>query len=508
METTTTPTDTRRPVATTTGHPAWDGDGPGGARGRSGRLPDVLVEGPAAACDLLVELIDTLREIDRLTARATDLVAQAQVSGEVEEATGLPLELWLSAAGRRTRADRRMLASTAELRERLPSLAAAFDAGRVSWAQVRAIVCACVKLPRHLLDAVDDAIAREIDALVDAEPDALVHIVSRAVSSIEPAADETTAAREARERFLAIQPRLDGTGGTIFGEADAYGLAVITEALDAGTPPPERRLRDGVGQDADDDRRTHHRRTQGRRRMDALIAMAERSLLAGHHPGLDRTLRQRAGAPRGDDGDATPRADTTPGTDPHAHRRPLAPTLLLTLPYDSLVGASNEPGAFLSTVTGGRLKVAADTARRLVDEAGAQVRTIVLDETGQVLGVGRRTYRPPGWLRDALLVRDETCRAPGCLTSARRCDVDHADPWSPADDRASGGPTDVVNLAHVCRTDHTAKSRDGWHVYGFPDGPRRGLHRWRHHRTGLTVDTIAATRTLPLIERTRAGPSP
>ena len=75
METTTTPTDTRRPVATTTGHPAWDGDGPGGARGRSGRLPDVLVEGPAAACDLLVELIDTLREIDQVIVTPTDSMA-------------------------------------------------------------------------------------------------------------------------------------------------------------------------------------------------------------------------------------------------------------------------------------------------------------------------------------------------------------------------------------------------------------------------------------------------
>jgi hypothetical protein len=266
------------PTATTTGP----------ERGRSGWLPDVLVDGPAGSCAVLVELVDTLRHIDRLTAKATDLVARAQTTGEVEDATGLPLELWLSAAGRRTRADRRMLQTVAELRSKLPSLADGFDAGKVSWAQVRAVVCACAKLPDPVLHAVDDALAGEIEALTDADPDALVHVVSQAARSLEEGPDAKRAAAEVRDRFLAIQPRLDGTGGSIYGEADAYGLAVLSEALDAGTPPPDARVRDHVGQGRSDEvRRARVRAQQGRRRMDALIAMAERSLFSGQQPGKD-----------------------------------------------------------------------------------------------------------------------------------------------------------------------------------------------------------------------------
>lgn len=476
------------------------------ARGRSGWLPEPLVEGPAASCDLLVELVDTLRTIDRLTAKATALLEHAQLTGDIEEQTGLPAELWLSAAARRTRSDRRMLTTTAELRAKLPSLADAFDAGKVSWAQVRSLVCACAKLPANLLTAVDEALGPEIEALVDAEPDALIHVVSRAVASIEDRPDAKEAAREVRDRFLAIQPRLDGTGGSIYGEADAYGLAVLSEALDAGTPPPTGRVRDHVGQDVGTDDRRDRARAQGRRRMDALIAMAETSLFSGSQPG--RRAAEGHGAPRTGDGRQPVDGPNGSGSEPAACGV-TAPKLILTMSYETLLGLSNEPSDLLTTLTGGRLKIAADTARRLVDKAGAHLRTIVLEETGQVLGVGRRSYRPPGWLRDAALARDQTCRAPNCLTSARLCDLDHADPWMPdprADGgRAVGGATDIINLAHICRTDHGAKDRDGWHVYGLPEGPRRGLHRWIHRRSGLTVDTAPTTRRLPLPTTPQAG---
>jgi transposase InsO family protein len=191
---------------------------------------------------------------------------------------------------------------------------------------------------------------------------------------------------------------------------------------------------------------------------------------------------------------------------------PVPPDLTVSVPAGD--GASNDPASLLTTLTGGRMKVAADTARRLVDEAGATIRTIVLEDTGQILGVGRKNYQPPGWLRDALLVRDQTCRAPHCLTAARRCDLDHADPWTAVpgpDGRTVGGPTDIINLAHLCRTDHGAKDRDGWHVYGLTRGRQRGLHRWTHRRTGLTIDTAPAARRLPLPTAQptpRAGPAP
>lgn len=451
-------------------------------RGRSGWLPDELVDGPAASCELLVELIDTLRTIDRLTAKATGLLDMAHATGEVEEITGVPVELWLAAAGRRTRADRRMLSTAAVWRTKLPQLADAFDAGRVSWAQVRAILCACLKLPAHLLPAVDDALADEVDILGTAEPDDLVHVVTRTVASVETPPSGTDDAEDAQEPghgFLAIQPRLDGSGGSLYGETDSYGLAVLTEALDRDVPPPDTRFREQVGGSVDEERVGPSRRQQARQRMDALVHLAEASLID----------------PASDDEDDRGRR---PGM-----RRP-TPTLLVTMTLETLVGASQQRAELLTTLTGGRLKVDAATARRLVDEAGAQLRTIVLEETGQVLGVGRANYRPPGWLREALLARDATCRAPGCATAARRCDLDHAVPWETR--AGSGGSTDVANLAHLCRTDHGAKKRDGWQVTGRRDGPANGLHRWRHPRSGLTIDTAPTTRRLRL--GAQPGPDP
>jgi hypothetical protein len=449
-------------------------------RGRSGWLPEELVEGPAASSELLVELIDTLRTIDRLTAKATGLLEMAHATGEVEEITGVPVELWLAAAGRRTRADRRMLTTAAVWRSKLPQLADAFDGGRVSWAQLRAVLCACLKLPAHLLPAVDDALADEVEVLGDAEPDDLVHVVSRAVASIEtppPSAEVAEEPPEPGHGFLAIQPRLDGSGGSLYGETDSYGLAVLTEALDRDVPPPDGRHRDHIGAPVDEQRAEPSRRHQARRRLDALIHLAEASLT---DPGAGPAV-----AP----GDARSNGRRPAGSRP-------TPTLLLTMSLETLLRVSNQDAELLTTLTGGRLKVDASTARRLVDEAGARLRTVVVEETGQILGVGRARYRPPGWLREALLARDATCRAPICATAARRSDLDHAESWEGED--GPGGSTDVVNLAHLCRTDHGAKSRDGWQVRGRNDGRANGLHRWYHPRSGLTIDTAPTTRRLSL----------
>lgn len=82
-------------------------------------------------------------------------------------------------------------------------------------------------------------------------------------------------------------------------------------------------------------------------------------------------------------------------------------------------------------------------ARRLIDERGAELRTVVLDDTGNVLGVGRRTSVAPGWLRDATLAIHDTCTEPGCLTAARACDLDHARPWQPTRPGDVPGRTDL-----------------------------------------------------------------
>ncbi|WP_188667624.1 HNH endonuclease signature motif containing protein [Tersicoccus solisilvae] len=75
-----------------------------------------------------------------------------------------------------------------------------------------------------------------------------------------------------------------------------------------------------------------------------------------------------------------------------------------------------------------------------------------------VLLTSGRQYRLPARLRNALALRDGTCRFPGCRRSAVRCDADHVVAW------ADGGTTGSENLAHLCRTHHVLKHHSAWTV--------------------------------------------
>ncbi|WP_188668327.1 HNH endonuclease signature motif containing protein, partial [Tersicoccus solisilvae] len=68
------------------------------------------------------------------------------------------------------------------------------------------------------------------------------------------------------------------------------------------------------------------------------------------------------------------------------------------------------------------------------------------------------SYRLPAALRRALVVRDGTCRFPGCRRSAMASDVDHVRAWVDA------GTTVPENLAHLCRKHHVLKHHSGWSV--------------------------------------------
>ena len=82
--------------------------------------------------------------------------------------------------------------------------------------------------------------------------------------------------------------------------------------------------------------------------------------------------------------------------------------------------------------------------------------------TGTVLAVDR--YRPSDHLKRVLRVRDEHCRFPGCRMPTRRCDIDHTIAAE------HDGPTELGNLAHLCRRHHTLKHHSAWRVRQSPDG--------------------------------------
>ncbi|HVX87849.1 MAG TPA: DUF222 domain-containing protein, partial [Gemmatimonadales bacterium] len=161
------------------------------------------------------------------------------------------------------------------------------------------------------------------------------------------------------------------------------------------------------------------------------------------------------GARRGAADRAVVRAPGRPG----GCRRPGIPqwargikaTVVLTVPVLSLLGHSDEPADLE-----GFGPIDLDTARHLAGQAPSFIRVLTHPETGAVLSVGRDRYRVPADLKTALVIRDETCRFPGCRRRAVRCDLDHSTPWE------HDGRTELCNLEHLCRTHHRLKHELGW----------------------------------------------
>ena len=61
-------------------------------------------------------------------------------------------------------------------------------------------------------------------------------------------------------------------------------------------------------------------------------------------------------------------------------------------------------------------------------------------------------HDPPEWMRDLVTLRDGHCVFPGCNVDARRCDLDHIDPYLPMDEGGPPGQTTPANFACLCQT--------------------------------------------------------
>jgi HNH endonuclease len=82
----------------------------------------------------------------------------------------------------------------------------------------------------------------------------------------------------------------------------------------------------------------------------------------------------------------------------------------------------------------------------------------------QPLEVGRATRVVSAAQRAALTVRDRGCAFPDCDRPPAWCDAHHLVHW------LHGGPTDLPNLALLCRAHHRAVHEGGWRLGRDPDG--------------------------------------
>jgi 5-methylcytosine-specific restriction protein A len=345
------------------------------------------------------EVAASLREADRCIARALDLLCSTDVQTE----TGLSTETFLALEADWTGPDARFLAKAAAALRAMPLTRSAFLKGRLSWSQVRAIVCSV----RHL-----DVLGRAaVDALVhehagtDDEPDNLIARIDEEVAAIR--ADLATAREDrAIERsFLAVQSRLDG-GATFYGEADTESAATILEALEAASEQPVDPAREEAP-------------SRAKQRMDAFVRVCESYLSGG-----------QGGRPR--------------------------PRILATIDVDAFAKKGRTDSARVLSALVGRpgLVTPLATETMLCD---ASIVPVIFDGARPV-AVGDATSPISTTMRTALAARDGGCRFPGCGAGVSWCDAHHIRA------RADAGPTQVDNLILLCRQCHRTVHRFRWRI--------------------------------------------
>jgi hypothetical protein len=93
----------------------------------------------------------------------------------------------------------------------------------------------------------------------------------------------------------------------------------------------------------------------------------------------------------------------------------------------------------------------------------AEIHRLLTDGASTILDYGMATRTVPKGLFNALVLRDQHCRYPGCDRPADWCDAHHIKHY------ADGGPTSLWNLALLCKRHHRKCHQPGWRLRLDPD---------------------------------------
>lgn len=295
------------------------------------------------------------------------------------------------------------------LRERLPQVGKAFQAGDIDYRAFQTIV--------FRTDLITDA---EVLAKVDAR---VAVLVSRRPSltrgGLAAAVDQVVAGVDGDAVRRAAQAAADRYVDVV---ADEQGMAWVSGTVLAPDGQAlDRRLDELAASVCEGDPRSAKQR-----RADAVGALA-----AG---------AQRLGCRCG-------RADCAAGG-----RAPSNVVIHVVADQATVAGTGGTPGV----LAGAEGLIPGE----LVAELAASARLVPLTLPAQGPEPG---YTPSAKLADFVRCRDLTCRAPGCDRAATACDIDHTIPY------AAGGATHASNLKCLCRLHHLLKTFGGWRDQQLPD---------------------------------------
>lgn len=123
----------------------------------------------------------------------------------------------------------------------------------------------------------------------------------------------------------------------------------------------------------------------------------------------------------------------------------------ISVELTTLTGLNDHPGEL-----NGYGPVIADIARQVTESQSESEHRVTVTERGEPIWTGITRRRPTTHQKRQVQARNPNCVFPGCRIDAGQSDLDHTHPW------AEGGPTEITNLAPLCRHDHQLKHKTGW----------------------------------------------
>jgi hypothetical protein len=371
----------------------------------------------------------------RLLAAAVDLTRAQDATPGPSEVRDIPLRSLSAQIGAMWRASdrtvQRQLSDAVVLVGSFPGTHAALEAGEVSRAHVSVIVNEGMLIPDNEARALYEAAVLEVARRET--PGRLRPAARLLANRLHPVPLETRHALAATARNVWVRDLDDGMAELIatLPAALAHGIRDRLDRYARREIDARRELdarRDRPVDAPDTGPATTDTRSIGEIRTDVFTDL----LLTGHAS----AEVSNASIPEGD---------------------AIVAQVHVTLPVLTAIGHDTAPAELT-----GHAPIDTATALRLAGTATGWDRVLTHPITGTVLAVDR--YRPTDHLKRVLRVRDEHCRFPGCRMPTRRCDIDHTIAAE------HDGPTEITNLAHLCRRHHTLKHHSAWRVRQTPDG--------------------------------------
>jgi hypothetical protein len=372
-------------------------------------------------------LVQVRSRLDQLAA----LVAEASVRFDThelwrDEGAG-SMRAWLSDACGLSRADASREARRYERLERWPEIATAWINGSLSGAQVDAVVAG---VPNRFIGLFAEQAATVVPFLTPLD----VVSTAKAIKHWEECAGADDDPDQFRERPSGLYcDRLFDGHMVMQGTFDGTDTAIIEAALrvfdtrDCDPDPGGDPSGDASGLSENAQQSLETRCTPAQRRAAALVeacrfALDHRNGAGEHgrfqpHVSLIVDISELRAAARRVDGTR----DSRRGTGVTSEGTDLGASALVALTCDSVVQR-------------------------------------VLMAGNKVLDLGREVRTATPAQRRAIIARDLHCRAPGCRTLPKHCEVHHIDHW------INGGRTDLDRLVLLCGTHHRLFHRPGYRM--------------------------------------------